>query len=102
MDAVAWGEKPARPFREVMKRFAETHFRTLKPASAKRYAVSMKALARTFGTMTVQQVTTATLSDFETTRRSEGASAPTVRRDWPAPVRWPGSNLMHGWLIGDV
>ena len=22
--------------------------------------------------------------------------------EWPAPIRWPGSNLMHGGLAGDV
>lgn len=81
MDAAAWGTKPPRQFREVMKRFAEVHFRTLKPASARRYAVSMKALGRTFDGLTVQQVTTATLSEFETARRTEGATAPTIRRD---------------------
>lgn len=81
MDSVAWGKKPPRPFREVLKRFAQEHFRTLKPASATRYAVSMKALGRTFDGMNIQQVTKATLSDFETNRRTEGASAPTIRRD---------------------
>lgn len=81
MDAVAWGDKPPRTFREVMKRFAEVHFPTLKPSSAKRYAVSMKALSRTFGEMNIQQVSTATLSDFEVARRTEGATAPSIRRD---------------------
>lgn len=81
MDSAAWGEKPPRPFREAVKKFVEVHFPTLKPKSAIRYAVSLKALARTFENLTIQQITKATLSDFEMNRRSEGVSAPTIRRD---------------------
>lgn len=78
---MAWGEKPPRPFREALQKFAKVHFPLLKPNSAIRYAVSMKALGRTFDGMTIQQISNATLSEFETNRRTEGASAPTIRRD---------------------
>ena len=81
MDAVAWGDRPPRAFADAVRRFIREHFPAIKPASARRYAVSLKALARTFEGRTIQQVTTATLSEFETMRRSEGASAPTIRRD---------------------
>jgi integrase len=64
-----------------MRKFMLEHFPTIKPSSAKRYAVSLKALGRSFDGLMLHQITTATLMDFETVRRSEGASAPTIRRD---------------------
>jgi len=64
-----------------MRKFMAEHFPTIKPSSAKRYAVSLKALGRTFDGMMLHQITTAKLMEFEMARRSEGASAPTIRRD---------------------
>jgi integrase len=81
MDAQAWGDKPPRPWEVVWERFMLEHFPTIKPNSAKRYAVSLKNLSKVLDGKTIQQVTTAVLSQFETLRRSEGATAPTIRRD---------------------
>lgn len=81
MDAVAWGDKPPRPWPDVWARFMRDHFPLLKPNSAKRYAVSLKNLSKVLDGKTIQQVSTAILNEFETMRRSEGASAPTIRRD---------------------
>lgn len=57
------------------------HFPTIKPSSATRYAVSLKNLSRVLDGKNIQQVSTALLSEFETMRRTEGATAPTIRRD---------------------
>lgn len=81
MDATAWGDKPPRPWSMVWERFMREHFPTIKPNSAKRYAVSLKNLSKVLDGKTIQQVTPAVLSEFETLRRSEGATAPTIRRD---------------------
>lgn len=81
MDAAAWGVKPPRPWQLVWERFVKEHSRTIKPNSAKRYVVSLANLSRVLDGKTIQQVTKALLSEFETMRRSEGASAPTIRRD---------------------
>lgn len=81
MDAQAWGEKPPRPWPMVWERFMREHFPTIKPNSAVRYAVSLKNLSKVLDGKLIQQVTTALLSEFETLRRTEGASAPTIRRD---------------------
>lgn len=81
MDAMAWGDKPPREWPDVWKRFMREHFPTLKPASAKRYAVSLKNLSLVLDGKTIQQVTPALLNEFETMRRSDGATAPTIRRD---------------------
>ncbi|MGN6769772.1 MAG: tyrosine-type recombinase/integrase [Rhizobiaceae bacterium] len=81
MNATAWGDKPPRPWPAVWERFMREHFPTIKPNSAKRYAVSLKNLSKVLDGKTIQQVTTSVLSEFETLRRSEGATAPTIRRD---------------------
>lgn len=81
MDASAWGEKPPRPWTVVLERFIKEHFPTIRPQSGRRYAVSLKNLSKVMEGKAIQQVSTAMLSEFETLRRTEGASAPTIRRD---------------------
>jgi integrase len=81
MDAVAWGDKPPRPWQAVWERFVREHFPTIKQTSGTRYAVSLKNLSKVLDGKTIQQVSTGLLSEFETLRRSEGATAPTIRRD---------------------
>lgn len=65
MDAMAWGDKPPRPWPEVWQRFMREHFPTLKPASATRYAVSLKNLSVVMDGKTIQQVTSSLLSELE-------------------------------------
>lgn len=81
MEASAWGDKPPRPWQAVWERFMREHFPTIKPTSATRYAVSLKNLSKVMDGKTIQQVGTALLNEFETMRRTEGATAPTIRRD---------------------
>ncbi len=81
MDASAWGDKPPRPWEAVWERFMREHFPTIKRSSGIRYAVSLKNLSRVLDGKSIQQVSTSLLSEFETLRRSEGATAPTIRRD---------------------
>lgn len=81
LDRQAWGDRPHRTFIEAAEKFASEHARSLKPSSARRYAVSLKHLLDHFGGMMLHQVGSATLSDFETKRRTDGVSVPTIRRD---------------------
>lgn len=81
LEAVAWGDKPRRTFMEVTERFIREHLTTLKPGGAKRYGVSLKSLSMHFGGKTLDQITSAELSAFETKRRTEGVTASTIRRD---------------------
>ena len=81
MESLAWGDRPPRAWAEVWERFMREHCTTLKPASAKRYAVSLKNLSRVLDGKTIQQVRPSLLSEFVTMRRNESASAPTIRRD---------------------
>lgn len=81
LDAIAWGDKPRKTFDQAAERFVIEHLTTLKPASARRYGVSLKNLAEQFGGKTLDQVTSGELSAFETARRSTGVTAGTIRRD---------------------
>lgn len=81
MEASAWGDKPPRPWQMVWERFMLEHFPSIKQTSATRYAVSLKNLSKVLDGKNIQQVGTALLNEFETLRRTEGATAPTIRRD---------------------
>lgn len=81
LDAIAWGDKPRRLFDEAAKRFADEHYRNLKPSSIRRYGVSLDWLADAFYSKYLDQIGSAELAAFETQRRAKGASAPTIRRD---------------------
>lgn len=82
LDATAWGDKPRRTFNEASEKFIREHLTTIKESSARRYGVSLKNLAQHFGTMMLDQIKGAALSDFETKRRGEGVSNGTIRRDF--------------------
>lgn len=81
LEAVQWGDKPRRTYDETAERFIREHLTTLKPGAARRYGVSLKMLALAFGGKTLDQITSATLSEFETKRRTDGVAAGTIRRD---------------------
>lgn len=81
LEAIKWGDKPRRTYDETSERFIREHLTTLKPRGAERYGTSLKILALQFGGKTLEQITSATLSEFETKRRTDGVSAGTIRRD---------------------
>lgn len=81
LDAIKWGDKPRRLYLDAQAKFIAEHLTTIKPGAAKRYGVSLKSLAEQFGGMALDQITSATLSEFETKRRTDGVSAGTIRRD---------------------
>ncbi len=81
LDAVAWGEKPRRSFEDTAEKFIREHLTAIKSGAAKRYGVSLKCLAEHFAGKTLDQITSADLSGFETKRRTQGVTAGTIRRD---------------------
>lgn len=81
LDKVGYGEKPARSFADAAERFATEQARVLRPSSARRYKVSLMHLIDHMGELDLAKIGKAVLSDFETKRRSQGVSAPTIRRD---------------------
>jgi integrase len=49
IEAVAWGDRPRRSFKDAHDKFICEHLTTLKPGGAKRYGVSLKHLNAHFG-----------------------------------------------------
>jgi integrase len=76
-----WKEKKVYSFREAAAKFIDEHFPRIKHSSAVRYDISIKNLDRIIGEKNLDEITKATLSDFETTRRREGVTDSTIRRD---------------------
>jgi integrase len=109
LDAIAWGDKPRRSYAEAEERFIREHLTTLKPRAAERYGVSLKHLSEHFGSKMLHQITSGTLSEFETKRRSHGVRPGTIRRDFAclsslltSAEDWEwideGANIVPGYL----
>lgn len=81
LTASRFGEKPRRTFDEAALRFAREHFKTLRPKSRKRYAVSLQALADHLHGVFLDEIGSARLGDFERSRLAAGVTSSTVRRD---------------------
>jgi len=81
LTATRFGEKPRRTFDDAARRFAAEHFKTLRPNSRKRYAVSLIALSKHLHMIPLDEIGSALLGDFERARLAEGVTTTTVRRD---------------------
>lgn len=98
LDGIAWGDKPRRSFTETAQRFIRDHLTTLKPAGAKRYAVSLKKLAPHFGALTLDRIGNAQMADYEAARRAQGTSNSTIRRDFACLSSMLTSAIEWEWL----
>jgi integrase/recombinase XerD len=81
LSAASWGEKVRRTFNEAAEKFAVEHFAVVKPASARRYCVSLVNLAASFEGLHLDEISRGKLLEFETRRRTEGVTTSTIRRD---------------------
>ncbi|MFG1461793.1 site-specific integrase [Xanthobacter sp. DSM 24535] len=81
LDAGAWGAKPKITLNEAADTFILEHGPTLRKSSVKRYGTSIQWLDENMGGKLLTSISSADLKEFETWRRSMGATAPTVRRD---------------------
>jgi len=98
LEGVAFGEKAPRTFLEAAGLFIKEHLTTLKPSSAKRYAVSLKSLGEHFGPMELCQIKRAELAAFESWRRSQGVTAGTIRRDFACLSSLFHTAEDHEWI----
>jgi len=81
LKASHWGERPRRTFTETRDKFVTDHLPRLKPASQKRYMVSLVNLSSHFAEHYLDEIGSAKLSNFEVARRQEGVTNGTIRRD---------------------
>lgn len=80
----------------VVKWAAEVLPRSVKPSVARRYLVSIGQLAGTFGTLRVDQITSARIAEYISLRSISTTNA-TVRRDLTALSRLLSACVSWGW-----
>ena len=80
-DAIRWGERKKWTLNAAAEKFAAEHFPDIKPAAARRYAVSMGHLLGHFGDMRLDDIKSASLGLFEQKRKADEVSSSTIRRD---------------------
>ena len=81
LTASRFGEKPRRTFDEAALRFKREHLPRLRPNAAKRYVVSLLALADHLHGQYLGEIGSAALGNFERARLASGVTSSTVRRD---------------------
>jgi integrase len=102
LDAISWGEKPRRSYADAEEKFIREHLTTIKLRAAKRYGDSLKHLSEHFGDKTLDQITSAELSSFETKRREDGVSTSTIRRDLACLSSMLTSCVDWEWLDANI
>lgn len=99
LDGIAWGDKPSRTLEQLCEKFIKDHLPILKPASARRYGVSIVNLLEVMGPNTrLSEIGKAKMTEFETARRSSGVLAPTVRRDLACLSSMMGCAVDWEWI----
>ena len=81
-----------------MVKFIDEHLPTLKPAATRRYVTSIEWLTQAFEGLHLDEIGSAKLSEFETTRRRQGVKAPTIRRDLACLSSMFGSCISWEWV----
>lgn len=97
LEAQAWGAKPKLTLGSVIAAFVREHGPTLRPATLRRYSVSINWLNEHFGDKLLLDLRPADLKEFETARRTAGAMAPTIRRDLACLSTVFGFAIEHEW-----
>lgn len=106
-----------RKYEEIVEKFYEEYFPTLKPQSARRYMASLRMLNKTFAGMYLDEIEFEHLSDFVSLRRKGGfeitikkpdeddkvmligpAKSPTIRRDLKCLSSMFTSAIAWGWI----
>lgn len=78
---VKWGDKRSRTFNTAAERFGREHFKNLKPKTRKRYLVSIANLLEEFDRVSLSDITSSRLYDFEIRRAADNVSGSTIIRD---------------------
>ena len=81
LKAANWGETPKRTFNQAAERFGLEHYKNLKPATRKRYTVSVANLLEDFSGVHMDAIDAAKLGEFERRRKTGNVTSATIRRD---------------------
>lgn len=76
-----WTDSKGHSYTAARDKFVKEHCKRIRPKSAKRYITSLVALDVHFKDFSLDEITSAALSEYETARRKQGRSNGTIRRD---------------------
>jgi integrase len=76
-----WKDSKGHSYTAARDKFVREHCKRIRPKSAKRYITSLVALDAHFQDFTLDEITSAALSEYETARRAKGRTNGTIRRD---------------------
>lgn len=96
-----WREQKRRTIDEAVKKFADEHLPTLRPASARRYADSLMMIEPWLAGRHLDEITSGLLSDIEAGRRKSGVSQSTIRRDLSALSSLVTCAEEWEWIVGN-
>src|SRR5690348_16469942 len=87
-DRVMWGDAPRRTFDDLALEFIDRHLPNIKPRSAKRYGLSIRAMTDHFEGLYLDEITSSRLADFVDKRREGGIRIPEkmIGRRAPKPI----------------
>lgn len=98
---VARGGRQRRTYREAMERFLVEHCASLKPGARVRYVSSAKALHPIFKELYLDEIGRKQLAEFVQTRRGEGVTSATIRRDLACLSSLFGRAIEWDWIDGN-
>lgn len=76
-ERVAWGGKRRHTFDDLAIEFIDRHLPTIKPRSAQRYGLSIRAMKEHLEGLYLDEITSARLAEFVDKRRAAGVRIPT-------------------------
>lgn len=102
-----WQDGRRHKFTDAIEKYIDAHFPNIRPNSRKRYAVSLINLRAQLDIEFIDEISSATLSEFEVARRKEGVTNSTIRRDlmclsslcsWAKVWHWMHENPVSEYL----
>jgi integrase len=102
IDRQSKGQAARKSFTEAAVRFVDEHLTTIRATTAKRYGAMLKNLSAHLGGRFLDEITEATLSDYELRRRREGIAVPTILLEFRCLSSLLSSCKHWGWIIANI
>jgi integrase len=102
IDRQSKGQAARKPFTEAAVRFIDEHLTTVRATTAKRYGAMLKNLSAHLGGMFLDEITEATLSDYELRRRRAGIAVPTILLEFRCLSSLLSSCKHWGWISANI
>lgn len=96
-ERIRFGEEARHRYEDAVVLWAETGFGGVKPRSAQRYQTSLRMLHEHFAPLYLDQISARRIGEYLRSRRKDGATNATIRRDLSALSRLIANANAHGW-----